>query len=122
VTVSWKKTRDGPWATFGPINEVSVGTVTVAKKSGDTVTARVAKVSKPFQSATSMTPSAGTTATGPAVAAAAATDATTSASAGTGGARTRADTTRGAPVPTAPATCASTTDDRTHNHNHRRTA
>jgi len=49
VTVNWKKTRDGSWATFGPINEVSVGTVTVTKKSGDTVTARVAKVSKPFQ-------------------------------------------------------------------------
>ena len=46
--VSYKKLRDGSWGVIGPVTEVVAGPVRVQKRSGETKTETVAKVSRPF--------------------------------------------------------------------------
>jgi hypothetical protein len=47
---TWRKNRNGEWVVFGPASEVlEGGTVTVTKKSGETSSVRIERVSKRFK-------------------------------------------------------------------------
>lgn len=48
MAVTWRKTRDGSWAVFGPASEVHTGSVTVKKKSGGASIAHVERLSRSF--------------------------------------------------------------------------
>ncbi len=48
MTLSYRKTREGNWAVFGPVSELKVGTVTVRKKDGTRKDETVVRISKAF--------------------------------------------------------------------------
>lgn len=47
--LTYRKTKQGDWAVFGPANELSEGPVTVTKKDGSTKAETVRRVSKSFE-------------------------------------------------------------------------
>jgi hypothetical protein len=48
MALTYRKTKSGEWAVFGPLSELKTGEVTVTKKDGTTKKEHVERVSKPF--------------------------------------------------------------------------
>lgn len=48
VKISYRKTKEGEWAAYGPASAIRPGLITVTKASGETKTEEIVRVSKPF--------------------------------------------------------------------------
>jgi hypothetical protein len=49
ATITYRKTKQGEWVAFGPVDALHVGQVTVSKKSGETKTETVVRLGRVFQ-------------------------------------------------------------------------
>jgi hypothetical protein len=47
--VSYRKTKQGEWVAFGPVNEIAAGVVTITTRAGKQKTERVVRLGRPFE-------------------------------------------------------------------------